>query len=77
MKRIQRHFHLSPKEVCGLLGLWIILVLLSALGLYVRRPPNVSITKGENPVEVSSLNEVQRANEIHKDSTYVCDPNTV
>ena len=77
MKGIQRYFHLSKKEVRGLIGLWVVLVLLSAMGLYVRRPPNVSITKGENPVEVSSLNEVQRANEIHKDSTYVCDPNTV
>ena len=77
MKRIQRHFHLSKKEVCGLLGLWIVLALLSALGLYSRRPPDVTIIKGEEPVKDSSLNEVQQANEIYKDSTYVCDPNTV
>lgn len=77
MKRIQRHFHLSKKEVCGLLGLWIVLALLSALGLYFRRPPNVSIIKGEKLVEASAFNEVQEANEIQKDSTYVCNPNTV
>lgn len=77
MKGIQRHFHLSKKEVRGLLGLWIILALLSALGLYSRRPPDVSIIEGEKPVEVSSLNEVQQGNEIQEDSTYVCDPNTV
>lgn len=77
MKGIQRHFHLSKKEVRGLLGLWVVLVLLIALGLYVRRPPDVSVIKGEKPVEVSSLNEVQQVNEIQEDSTYVCDPNTV
>lgn len=77
MKRIQRHFHLSKKEVRGLLGLWIVLALLSALGLYSRRPPDVSIIKGEKPVKDSSLNEVQQANEIYKDSTFLCNPNTV
>ena len=77
MKGIQRHFHLSKKEVRGLLGLWFILALLGALGLYSRRPSDVAIIKGEKPVKGSSLNEVQQANEIYKDSTYVCDPNTV
>ena len=77
MKGIQRHFHLSKKEVRGLLGLWVVLVLLSALGLYSRRPPDVSIIKGEEPVQVSELNEVKPGNEIQEDSTYVCDPNVL
>ena len=77
MKGIQRHFHLSKKEVRGLLGLWVVLALLSALGLYSRRPPDVSIIEGEKLVEVSSLNEVQQVNEIQEDPTYVYDPNTV
>jgi len=68
MKGIQRHFHLSKKEVRGLLGLWFILALLGALGLYLRRPPDVSVVYG---------NEVQEASQIHADSTYVYDPNTV
>lgn len=77
MKRIQRHFHLSKKEVRGLLGLWVVLALMGALGLYFRRPPDVSILTGEKLVEASEFNEVQEANEIQKDSTYVCNPNTV
>ena len=77
MKRIQRHFHLSKKEVCGLLGLWIVLIVLSALGLYFRRPPDVSIFKVENPIEASSLDVVQQANEIQEDSTFVFNPNMV
>ncbi|RCL62281.1 MAG: hypothetical protein DBW80_03925, partial [Bacteroidetes bacterium] len=68
MKGIQRHFHLSKKEVRGLLGLWFILALLGALGLYLRRPPDVSVVYG---------NEVQEASQIHADSTYVYNPNTV
>lgn len=77
MKGIQRHFHLSKKEVRGLLGLWVVLALMGALGLYFRRPPDVSILTGEKLVEASAFNEVQEANEIQKDSTYVCNPNTV
>ena len=68
MKGIQRHFHLSKKEVRGLLGLWFILALLGALGLYLRRPPDVSVVYG---------NEVQEASQIHADSNYMYDPNTV
>ena len=68
MKGIQRHFHLSKKEVRGLLGLWFILALLGALGLYLRRPPHVSVVHG---------NEVQQTDQIHADSTDVYNPNTV
>ena len=77
MKGIQQHFNLSKKEVRGLLGLWIVLIFLSALGLYFRRPPDVSIIKAENPIEVSSLVVAQEANGIHEDSTYECNPNTI
>ncbi len=77
MKRIQRHFSLSKNEARGLLGLWFVLMILSALGIYFRRPPNVSIIKGEMPIEVSSIDVVQENNEIYEDSTYLFDPNNV
>lgn len=68
MKGIQRHFHLSKKEIRGLLGLWFILALLGTLGLYFRRPPDIPVVYG---------NEVQEASQIQADSTDVYNPNTV
>ena len=77
MKGIQRHFKLSKRELHGILGIWFILAVLSAVGLYLRRPPDVSIVYENEVVKTPSGDEVQMTHDIYLDSIVVYDPNTV
>ena len=77
MKGIQRHFELSKRELHGILGIWFILAVLSAVGLYLRRPPDVSIVSENEVVKTPSGDEVQMTHDIYLDSIVVYDPNSV
>lgn len=77
MKGIQRHFKLSKRELHGILGIWFILAVLSAVGLYLRRPPDVSIVYENEVAKASSRDEVQMTHDIYLDSIVVYDPNSV
>ncbi len=77
MKGIQRHFKLFKRELHGILGIWFILAVLSAVRPYLKRPPDVSIVYENEVVKTPSGDEVQMTHDIYLDSIVVYDPNTV